>query len=176
MRTKSGLLRLASLLTVTAALAMGFTASASAAPPAAVHAHAHAKPLAHAKPTIVRVPMHLYFKTKSGLRPACTVYGSCGSSWYSIGDLGDAQGRVSYGFDIKYDAYAVAYSVWASGTAHTSTKTDSASTPDGDSWDSGFTATLGIGPAVGGVTYMDAFLDNGGECISGDPVGDAIIS
>jgi hypothetical protein len=175
-KTKSRLLRLAVVplsAAVVAALAIPGSASAAAKPSVAVSHVAVQAPAGAILVAMTYVPP----KTAAGaVRPDNTVYGNCGSSWFALGNLSAGQARASYGFDI--DEPAIAYAAYATvaGTHIVVDNTQTGTLADRDSWDGGFTATVGDGYAFGYVELIAYLADNKGTCVSDGPSGSAIVT
>lgn len=174
MKTKSRLLRLAAVPLIAAAFALAFAGAASAAPkPSAAASQVGDQAPAGA----ILVPMTFVPpKAAGGVAPANTVYGNCGSSWFALGNLSAGQARASYGFDI--DEPAIAYAAYAvvAGTHIVVDNTQTGTLADRDSWDGGFTATVGDGYAFGYVELIAYLADNKGTCVSDGPSGSAIVT
>ena len=110
------------------------------------------------------------------IAPDNTVHGNCGSAWFGLANLEAGQARASYGFEIDYPGASASAFAVVSGAHVTKTHTDPL-TPlyGGKDWDSGFTATIGDGPAFGTVE-MVAVLTNGDTCESLDPTGTTVVT
>jgi hypothetical protein len=175
MKTKSRLLRLAAVPLLAAGFALAFAGAASAAPkPSAAPSQVGGQPPAGA---IIVAMTFVPPKTAAGrVAPANTVYGNCGSSWFALGNLSSGQARASYGFDI--DEPAIAYAAYATvaGTHIVVDHTQAGTLADRDSWDGGFTATVGDGYAFGYVELIATLADNKGTCVSDGPSGSAIVT
>ena len=177
MKTKSRLLRLAAVPMLAAGFALAFAGAASAsATPKSSAAASQAGVQAPAGAIIVAMTYVPPKTAAGGIAPANTVYGNCGSSWFALGNLGAGQARASYGFDI--DEPAIAYAAYATvaGTHIVVDNTQSGTMADRDSWDGGFTATVGDGYAFGYVELIAYLADNKGTCVSDGPSGSAIVT
>jgi len=99
-----------------------------------------------------------------------TVYGSCGSSWMALGNLGRGHAWVSLGWDINKPAYWEAWSTTVVGWATTNYNSGSGAIPpwNSESWDTGYNAYLGVGPAVG-YPYMQTWNYGSSGCVSNGP-------
>lgn len=99
-----------------------------------------------------------------------TVYGPCGSSWMALGNLGNGHAWVSLGWDIKTSAYWQAWSTTVVGWSYTNYNSGSGAVApwSSTSWDTGYNAYLGVGPAVG-YAYMHTWNYNGSQCVSNGP-------
>lgn len=99
-----------------------------------------------------------------------TVYGNCGSSWMALGNLGRGHAWVSLGWDINRPAYWEAWSTTVVGWTNTNYNSGSGAVPpwNSESWDTGYNAYLGVGPAVG-YAYMQTWNYNATTCTSNGP-------
>ena len=176
MKTKSRLLRLAAVPLIAAAFALAFAGAASAASKpsaAAVQVGSSRPPVGAILVAMTFVPPKA---AGGGVAPANTVYGNCGSSWFALGNLSAGQARASYGFDIDEPAIAYAAEAVVAGPHLVVDNTQTGTLADRDSWDGGFTATVGDGYAFGTVELIAYLADNKGTCVSDGPSGSAIVT
>jgi hypothetical protein len=106
-----------------------------------------------------------------------TVWGSCGSAWMAIGNLGGGRAWVALGWDIYYSAY---WEGWNTGVFGRVANYNGGSGPvapwSSTSWDTGYNAFLGAWTWAWGYANMAAYLYNGGVCTSNGPTASAYIT
>jgi hypothetical protein len=111
------------------------------------------------------------------VKPNDIVYGDCGSSYMSIGNLGDGKAQISFGFHVDFDAWSYTWSTGlASTNGYSSGRSGGGTLFAEQNWDGGYQVTSGYGELYG-AAYMTATDFDGSEtCVSNGPTASAFIS